>query len=241
MRVLFIGNSFTLNYNLPGITGALATAHGTPFAGTALAHGGWTLAMHLDTGIPQRMIAEGGWDAVVLQDYSYRPVSDPDGTVRDFSTFGPLIRTAGAEPIAYQTFAYTDELARCQGLSGWEAMHTALTATYERAAQEIGARLAPVGSVWAAVRREHPEWEYHIEDGKHPSPLGGYLNAATMATVFANPLDAAKLPARLHATNPLPPDETPDERAIEADTAQRELIARAARTAVASSTGNIRR
>ncbi|MEM6971842.1 MAG: hypothetical protein AAF577_03475 [Pseudomonadota bacterium] len=69
-RVLFIGNSFTYEHDVPALVVGRAEAEGYRLAHAVLAEGGARLSLTLSmTGVAD-VLRHGDWDAVVLQDHS---------------------------------------------------------------------------------------------------------------------------------------------------------------------------
>lgn len=75
-RVLFIGNSYTLNNNLPDITADVAASAGDELIYGTAAFASYTLQLHSENSTTLSMIHQGGWDYVVLQEFSQNP-SEP--------------------------------------------------------------------------------------------------------------------------------------------------------------------
>src|SRR6476620_1203547 len=66
--ILFIGNSLTTTNDLPAMIEQLAReSGGTPIETRTVAEGGFSLEDHWNRGDAQRVIAQGGWSVVVLQ------------------------------------------------------------------------------------------------------------------------------------------------------------------------------
>ena len=59
----------------------------------------------------------------------------------------------------------------------YTAMQSRLADGYSKLGAELGARVAPVGLVWAEALRRRPSLDLWAGDGKHPSLLGSYLAA----------------------------------------------------------------
>ena len=60
----------------------------------------------------------------------------------------------------------------------------ALTNAYWAIAKEINAVAAPVGVVWNDVLKEKPLLPLYHRDGSHPNPIGSYLAACVLYSVF---------------------------------------------------------
>src|SRR6185436_248806 len=114
-RILFVGNSYTYFNDLPAIVAALAEAGGHRIETRMVAPGGWRLKDHFEKGEARRVLHEGHWDFVVLQEQSTLGANvTVDGLPRIVSdeVFRPHaekwaaeIAAAGAKPVFYLTWA----------------------------------------------------------------------------------------------------------------------------------------
>ncbi|HEU4328638.1 MAG TPA: SGNH/GDSL hydrolase family protein [Roseiflexaceae bacterium] len=176
VRVLFIGNSHTFVNDLPGQLTALASQAGEqPLATETVAVGGATLRDHWQQGRALERIRAGGWDYVVLQDQSQRPLLDPEGMAADVRRFDEEIRKAGARTVLYITWTHQAE----------QRLQRQITAAYRRIAAERGALVAPVGPAWQEALRRQPRLALYQPDQIHAAPAGTYLAAYVFyATLF---------------------------------------------------------
>src|SRR3954470_9161456 len=81
LRVLFVGNSYTIYNDLPWVTSQLSLSSGVdrPLEMKSIALMGATLEEHWDDGFALKEIRDDGpWDYVVLQGQSIKPLIDPD-------------------------------------------------------------------------------------------------------------------------------------------------------------------
>jgi hypothetical protein len=196
-RVLFLGNSYTYYNNLPAMLVKMAQAGGMGIVETGMvAPGGWRLKDHWEKGDAHRVLREGEWNFVVLQDQSLLgtngyldgiPRVGSDEIFRPFAlNWAAAVQDLGAVPIFYLTWARKST----------PEDQAALNYAYFRTAKEAGAKVAPVGIAWAEVREKHPEIELYVADGSHPSPAGSYLAACTIcATIFGR--NPRGLPAKI--------------------------------------------
>jgi len=178
MRVLFIGNSYTYVNDLPMVIADLAAAarEARPFKPDVVRVGGATLEGHIAGHDALPAIARGGWDAIVLQEQSTRPITDPDKMRRDVKTLADAARKVNAKVVLYETWAR-------EALPGTQ---DSLTHVYHKAASYANAVIAPVGEAWSAFRaQEGPiaagtHSALFRTDGSHPSPVGTYLAATVL-------------------------------------------------------------
>ena len=201
--VLFLGNSYTQQNNLPNLVTQLATAAGHNLVADSNTPGGCTFGSpqggteHKNNATSQAKIAAGPWDFVVLQEQSVTPAIP--GTKNNYMLpaaqvlEGQIHKHAAspfAELILYQTWGRQNG-----GAVGWGAfsasftdfddMQDALTAGYAEAAALTGATVAPVGEAWRLFFQQNPGTILHAGDGSHPNPAGSYLAACVIfATIF---------------------------------------------------------
>jgi hypothetical protein len=184
-RLLFIGNSYTYFNNLPEMFAKLADAGHQRVETSMVAPGGWRLKDHWDKGEAPKILREGRWDYVVLQEQSMlgtnfllngKPRVKNDEVFRPWADkWAAEIRKAGARPVFYLTWAR----------KATPEDQAVLNDAYMRAAKANEALVVPVGIAWNQVRRENPSIELFYADGSHPLPAGTYLAACTFyAAIF---------------------------------------------------------
>ena len=177
LRVLFIGNSYTYVNALPRLTQRLAASasQAQPMTVAMITPGGATLEQHWKDGTARRMIEQGGWTYVVLQEQSLRPIQDREKLFTYARLFDAAIKQAGAATVFYLTWARENR----------PETQAALTEAFLDLAEELDAAVAPVGVAWQDVRRETPTPSLYFRDGSHPGPTGTYLAACVFyATLF---------------------------------------------------------
>lgn len=183
-RVLFIGNSFTFANELDEKFQAMATIAGFAVDSGRVAKGGFHLYQYADPDsedgiLARQVLASKPWDVVVLQDHSLGPILEKDSFLSAAKTLCTLVRSIGAQPVFYQTWAYRDgsEKLASTGMD-YDTMHRMLQDAYAQAAAENNTFCVPVGE---AFRRQletgkvDPLWKV---DDYHPCLAGTYLAAA---------------------------------------------------------------
>jgi hypothetical protein len=170
-RILFIGNSLTTTNDLPAMVEFLAReSGGAPLVTRTVAEGGFSLEDHWNRGVAQRVIAEGGWSVVVLQQ---GPSALPESqeNLREYTQrFDAPIRRVGARPALYMVWPESER----------SAVFDDVAASYTRAAEAVNGLLYPVGEAWQLAWRRDPRLALYGPDGFHPSPIGTYLAALVM-------------------------------------------------------------
>jgi len=205
LRVLFVGNSYIYYNDLPSVIGDLATAahESRPFVAEQVLVGAATLERHLALGDAMTAIRRGGWDVVVLQEQSTRPINNPALMLRDARTLADAVKKIGAKLVWYETWAKEID----------PSTQDSLTHGYHRAAAATGGRVAHVGEAWAAFRAAEtvPTGTHSalfVADGSHPSEAGTYLAASVFyATLYGK--SPIGLPATSRTTHEQPPHGPP--------------------------------
>lgn len=179
-RILFIGNSYTSRNQLPRLLVDLAAAaeHAARVETDVIVAGGASLRRHWNAGTAQKALAASAWDYVVLQEQSTLPLKNPIRYHENVRLFAAEIAKHGARTVLYLTWS------RQQA----PQMQAAITRAVEDIAAEVGARVVPVGPVWHAATREHPDLILYADDGSHPTPAGSYLAACVfLVSLFDQP------------------------------------------------------
>lgn len=183
LRVLFIGNSYTYFNDLPGLVERLSAAD-RPIEARSVIEGGATLEQHWSVGLALKRIQQGGWDFVVLQEQSGRPVLDRPRMFEYASAFDAEIKKHGGRTVLFLTWPRQSR----------PELQPQITQAYEQLARELGAEVAPVGPAWQKVSQRNPNMELYLPDGAHPSLAGSYLGACVFLAVFYGDRPAKPLP-----------------------------------------------
>ena len=171
IKVLFVGNSYTYGYNLAHVVSIISQETSTLLITRKSTIGGASLKEHwlggreLET---RKMIAEGDFDVVVLQDFSMSAMNAPDTSLRYIQLFCDYIRSHGAEPYLFNTWA-REKVPQFQA---------EIDAMYEQAAKAYNAVNVPVGQAWELAMDLRPSVDLFTSDGSHPNELGCMLTAS---------------------------------------------------------------
>lgn len=185
-RILFIGNSFTFENDLPGMFTKLANSGGQPVVTGMAAQGGWTLADHVNTSETMNQISGSKWDYVVLQEQSEIPAFEQSREASMYPAARTLVRqiaAVGARPIFFMTWAHQNGLPE-NNLQDYKTMQFQIDIGYMGIAQELSAWVAPVGYAWLLAEGQNPQLDLWQEDGSHPSVQGTYLAACVFYAVI---------------------------------------------------------
>lgn len=182
--VLFIGNSYTYYNDSPMIFRMIANGQGYDPIVRSVTKGGYYLRQFLDPSdnygaqAHAELTGSTPYDVVFLQEQTTNPALSPADFYTNVRLLNRMIRAKGATTVLYQTWGRktgSDTLTQ----NGWtnETMTYRIAAAYEAIAEEIGAKLSPVGSAFYDIFTNHPEIELYNEDKSHPSFSGSYLAA----------------------------------------------------------------
>ncbi len=192
-KVLLVGNSFMYyNCGVNGYLSGLTKAKGDTLSATMATIGGAGLDWHLvktylrPNGLSSYSTTNDGsnklifheypdgkiFDAVVLQDNSQGPIH-PE-LAKFFKEYAAIhskdIRETGAEPLFMMTWAY----------AGKPEMTQQLADATTSVANENNAMVVPVGLAFANSLKARPELKMTIEDNRHPTAAGSYLEACVL-------------------------------------------------------------
>lgn len=171
--ILFVGNSYTAaNGGLDSIFSDFCESAMPEWDLTTemFAIGGYTLQDHYSDPACTDLISLGGWDLVILQEQSTRPVEDPGLMWEYAALLADVIEDAGARPGFFMTWARESDPGMIDSLA-W---------AYSHAGALVDGMVSPAGLAWAGVRRAMPGLDLYEDDGSHPNLAGTYLLACTM-------------------------------------------------------------
>jgi hypothetical protein len=187
VRVLFIGNSYTFENDLPGSFRALARTANRNVAVGMVAGGGETLSQHAASTDTNATITGGHWNVVVLQEQSEIPAfpaSRAANMLPAAEALAATIRAAGAVPVLLETWAHQDGLPDA-GMDESQ-MQQQINAGYMQVGMQLGAAVARAGEAWTrALEAGTPPEQLWQSDGSHPTVAGTRFAACSVyAAVF---------------------------------------------------------
>jgi hypothetical protein len=181
LKVLFVGNSYTYGYNLAHIVSIISEGTSTKLITRKSTIGGASLSEHwlggrgLET---KKIIAEGEFDVVVLQDFSMSAIRTPESTLKYVNLFAEYNKSFGAQTYLFNTWA-REKVPQFQA---------EIDEIYGQAARENGAVRVPVGAAWALAQDLRPMVDLYTSDGSHPNELGTMLSASVFVRVITGEL-----------------------------------------------------
>lgn len=215
-KVLFIGNSLMSYGNSPLTTQSIATANGDVLTFDSYIHTGvgfkeyWTDV----NPNPHDKIKLGGWDYVVMNEFSNAAIKDPALIQTDTYDYAALFEqeirqyNPAAKMMFFMSWGYRDgysQLVSSVSSGGDGVTYTSLTmsnkieSVYRTMATANNATISGIGAVWRAVQAAYPSYNLYLSvtDGKHPNALGTYIAAMTTYTsIFRkNPILSTYIPS----------------------------------------------
>ena len=172
-KVLFVGNSFTFYFNMPLVVESMAKEKGVVIdihqstAGGASLKDHWTGKKNLKT---VERIKKGGFDTIVLQDYSTNPLKKTKESIQYFNKFIDLAHSLNAKVLIYSTWTYP--AMKPEKYLDKDPINIAL-----RSLVGDSVSIVPVGKAFRLFQDRYPNVAIFTSDNKHPSPVGTYLTA----------------------------------------------------------------
>jgi Domain of unknown function (DUF4886) len=191
IEILFIGNSYTYNNDLPNQIKIMATDYNefTSIEVKAFTTGGARLQDHLKSSFTLETIRNGNWDIVIFQGHSLETLKDPLNFRESALALIKIANETGAKIFLFETWSRADgESAYNEEWSGRtpDAMQDQISRVYNEVAKDSPAIVIPIGKTWQKFMKEYPNIELHSTDGSHPTPHGSYLAACVIYTYLFN-------------------------------------------------------
>jgi hypothetical protein len=198
-NILYIGNSFTLNEDVPGLVARVASSAGKqwPTYTTSLQQA-TDFDYHIDrlSGPDYWKVQNRKYDFVVLQGLSTEPtrIGNPADYRQDAVKLAQMVRYGGspnAVAVVEQTWAYhpnnreiyTSRIPNASAMTD-DLINNAYAAQQDITRAGLPARVAPAGDVFRSLG--FPTNLYQSYDWKHPSKRGGVVAALSLYATMYN-------------------------------------------------------
>lgn len=193
-NILFIGNSFTMNHQMPNKLERIAKQEGESLFISQVTTGGKDWAFHAKNPQTYEMIKAEPWDYVVLQALSYEPLYAEHQLKEKTLKYGEIIIDSvrhhhpNAKIMLFMTWGYKDGIfIEYEGeLIEYEEMQMRLQNQYNRFGELYKVAVAPVGKVWEKTRIRYPNYNLYARDNYHQNKLGSFLIASTFYSMIFN-------------------------------------------------------
>ncbi|MGZ8312324.1 MAG: hypothetical protein ACXWU1_12500 [Allosphingosinicella sp.] len=204
-RVLFLGDSYTYYNDMPAMVTEMADSAGSEnrIAITMRAFPSATLEDHWNNSETRSLLAQGGWDRIVVQPESYLQMLDAGSEHYRFGS--RLLNGTGVARPAI-VVSWTASNAHYESKPVTRAEHFRNLERNSRGlAARTGGELIDVAQVWEDLLADDLPFSLYKDDGNHPSLEGSYAAALVVYASLSgrNVADVAYVPWSMngeHAT-----------------------------------------
>ena len=188
-KVLFLGNSYTYENNLPDLVSQLALSSNDILIYDSNLIGGYTLQEHFESSVSLNKVLSDEWDYIVLQEQSQLPsFISPIAFMDGFSSLKNYIKQNKpcTQITSFMTWGYQNgDTQNCPinpGVCTYDGMQNLLSDRYMSMSDLYESEVTPVGIVWRYIKENHPSINLYQTDGSHPSVAGSYIAACCFYT-----------------------------------------------------------
>jgi len=182
-NVLFIGNSFTLNNNMPSTFEKIAKSNHQSVKVLMSAKGGHSFQMHADRKELFEDINKETWDYVVLQGFSRELMFGKKYT--DSVVIPPLNKIIDSikynnpcvNILFYMTWGYENGYNNKDTTFSYDQMTDSIENGYLYLSELYNVPVVPIGMIWKEIRKRYPDYNLYHPDGSHPSKLASFIIA----------------------------------------------------------------
>lgn len=202
--ILFIGSSYTLYNDLPGIFEKIAVAGGKIVYTDEALYGGRRLdELCRDPEVISK-IKQYDWDFVILQG-SGMALAYPEYTSNDvwyaIETFQDIIysNNPDSKPVYFMPWAFKDGMTWVEGYTDtYEEMQQKIYDATMDLIADFDIMVAPVGQAWLSLYEQKTGIELFAHDMNHPTLAGSYLSACVIySTIYVESCEGNKHTAQL--------------------------------------------
>ena len=203
-NVLFIGNSFTMNYQMPKKLERIAKREGESLYTGQVTTGGKDWAYHAKNPRTYQTIKSEPWDYVILQGMSYEPLQTEHILTEKTIKSGEMIIDSiryhwpNAKIMLFMTWGYKEGIyvEYEHKFIDYAEMQERLQKQYNRFGNTYKVAVAPIGKVWEETRKKYADFELYSDDNYHQNELGSFLIASTFySMIYDKPIqDLSRIP-----------------------------------------------
>lgn len=190
LKILFIGNSFTLNRNIPQLVEDLALSLNQDVEVSQITKGAWTLSKFADPNDQygaqvDKTLRSEQFDIIVLQEQSTRPLDNFNEFENAVKSLTEKINSTqrNCQVYLYSTWAYQSMVPEDKTIAETELQ---LRNAYKSVADKFNLGIVNVGQAFTAVYEQHKDINIYDTDGKHQSDAGAFLSACVHVATLLN-------------------------------------------------------
>ena len=188
LNILFIGNSYTFFFDLPGMILKIAQHdknNKTPLNVRSVTYGGATLTEHWSNQKTRQVMRSQHWDIWVLQEQSLQSMyrNTIAQSHRTIETFYNHARPQKTEIVLFKTWprqpnsAWYSDPKYAKALRSAEYMFGTIDTKITQISQKLNIRVAPIADYWYFTSLYYPDMDIYGSDATHASIKGSYLTA----------------------------------------------------------------
>ncbi len=200
-QVLFIGNSFTMNYDMPNKLETIARQNNHSLYTKEVTTNGKDWKYHAVQPSTYATIRSNSWDYIFLQAKSFELILSDSTVLKHSLPYGKQMIDSirhhhpKAKIALFMTWGYDQGiyLSHLNRQVDFEEMQQQLKKQYLAFADTFHTAVVPVGEVWKEIREQQPQIELYTSDQYHQNKTGSFLIAATFYTfLFDEPIQDTK-------------------------------------------------
>jgi hypothetical protein len=191
-KILYIGNSYTFENEMPDIFEHLAISKGKNVFVEACTKGKATFLTQSKRSEVYQSIRRKKWDYVIIQGYSREMLVDAQ-TMRDTTlpALEKIIRAVkrnsyDTDVLFYMTWGYRNGYKPNKRTNTYDKMTYRIRDQYLMLMEKYQCSVVPVGMAWKDSRYKRSKLDLYVEDGAHPSLEGSYLAACCFYAAIFN-------------------------------------------------------
>jgi len=205
-NILFIGNSYTYYNDIPGTIDSMAVENNHLVYIDKAVKPGYALFQHTKDSITLDKISSREWDVVIIQErgslISNGKEKDEQDSYKYARKLDSLVKVnnKNVKVIFYST--WTPKMGN-PTLSGdnFEKALLRIQDGYKTIADELGAKIAPVGKAWKLAIELNPNLDLWHQDKYHANKEGSYLASCIIYTTIFKKLKNNKYTATVDVQN----------------------------------------
>lgn len=191
-KILFIGNSYTYENEMPDMFEHIAISKGKNVFVSSVTKGKATLLSQSKRAQVYKAIRKKKWDYVVIQGYSRDMLADDSTMInKTLPALEKIMRAirrnnSRTKILLFMTWGYRNGFKLDPNTDTYEEMTLAIKRKMLELKKKYRVPIVPVGMAWRDSRNKRADLPLYVEDGAHPNENGSYLAACTFFSAIFN-------------------------------------------------------